>query len=400
MTRSNVTETHFNHHDPQIMQDPYSLYTKLRSGKCPLGHSDQLGGFYFPTSYDGVKRVFSDFRTFSSAEGSGLPDQLVRLLPVDLDPPQHTRWRRVLNRFFTQEAADADRVRVQNVADTLIDDFIERGSADAVNELTRPFLAMTMLPVLGVPMEDRRMIGDKLLWMVHNRMVDHDGWVQRYGEIAEYLTAICTARRTAPRKDDLVQCLIEEEFDGRKLTDVEGYQVLLLTLFGALDSTSSAMSGSLFHLARNPADKARLTSGEVPWPVAIEEFLRFTTPITALRRTVTQPTELDGGPLEPGDFVLALNGAANRDPAKFPEPDKCIIDRDARDHMTFGSGGHVCIGRHYARVMLETCLKTMLARVPDFSVPEDFRPEYTPSEARALKTLPITFTPGRRLKAA
>ena len=198
-----------------------------------------------------------------------------------------------------------------------------------------------------------------------------------------------------PRRNDLLQCLVEEEFDGRMLTDAEGYQVLLLTLFGALDSTSSAMSGAIFHLGRNPRDKERLMSGEVPWEVAIEEFLRFTTPIQALRRTVRTPTELDGGTVEPGEYVLALNGAANRDPAKFPEPDTCIIDRDARDHMSFGAGGHICIGRHFARVMLDVCLKTVLRRLPDFAIPADFQPDYTSSEARALKTLPITFTPSQ-----
>jgi cytochrome P450 len=393
MADRKYTQTDYSHHDPKCAQDPYAIFAEVRSG-CPLGHSDQLGGFFFPTTHEGVKRVFSEFRTFSSAEGAGLPDQLVKLLPVDLDPPQHTRWRRVLNTFFTLEAAEADRPRIQGIADELIDAFIDRGTADAVNELTRPFLAMTMLPVLGVPIEDRKMLGDKLLWMVHNRMFDQEGWVARYMEVGDYLTGLVAKRRAAPRREDLMQCLIEEEFDGRMLTDTEGYQVLLLTLFGALDSTSSAMSGSLFHLGRNPRDKERLMSGEVSWENAIEEFLRFTTPIQALRRTVRHPTELDGGALEPGEFVLALNGAANRDPAKFPEPDKCIIDRDAREHMTFGAGGHVCIGRHFARVMLDVCLKTMLRRLPDFEVAADFEPDYTSSEARALKTLPISFAAG------
>jgi cytochrome P450 len=393
-----VTETHYNHHDPSVAQNPYALFAEIRA-KCPLAHSDQLGGFFFPTTYEGVKRVFSDFRTFTSTQGSGLPDQLVRLLPVDLDPPQHTRWRRVLNRYFTLEAAEQDRRRIQIVADSLVDDFIERGRADAVNELTRPFLAMTMLPVLGVPDRDRRMLGDKLLWMVHNRMIDHEGWVQRYQEVDEYLTGLCANRRSEPRRNDLVQCLIEEEFDGRRLTDREGFQVLLLTLFGALDSTSSAMSGALYHLAQTPADKQRLDSGEVAWDGALEEFIRFTTPIQALRRQTTEPTELDGGRLEAGVNVLAVNGAGNRDPAKFPEPNRCLIDRDAREHLSFGAGAHVCIGRHFARVMLETCLKTVLRRLPDFAVEPDFKPEYTPSEARALKTLPIAFTPGPRLSA-
>ncbi len=247
--------------------------------------------------------------------------------------------------------------------------------------------------MLGVPGTDRLMLSEKLLWMVHNRLIDHDGWVQRYGEIADYLTALVAERRTAPRRDDLLQCLIEEEFDGRMLTDTEGYQVLILALFGALDSTSSAMSGALYHLGQNPDDKQRLLSGEVPWEGAIEEFLRFTTPIQALRRTVTRETELDGGALKPGDFVLALNGAANRDPAKFEEPDRCIIARDARDHMSFGTGAHVCIGRHYARVMIEICLKTVLRRIGDYAIEKGFEPSYTSSEARALKTLPVVFAP-------
>ncbi len=392
MADGKVTETHYSHHDPVVAQDPYATFAEVR-GKCPLGHSDQLGGFYFPTTFEGVKRIFSDYQHFSSAEGAGLPDQMIRLLPVDLDPPSHTRWRRVLNRFFTVEAADADRPRVQQIVDELIDAFIGRGHADLVSELTRPLLAMTTLPILGCPLEDRKMLSDKLLWMVHNRTRDNDGWVARYMEMGEYLTSLVAKRRVSAPKDDLLQCLVEQEFDGRKLSDQEGYQVLMLTLFGALDSTASAMSGALFHLAQNPEDRRRLVTGEVPWAGAIEEFLRVTSPIQALRRTVVQAAEVDGAVLEAGDIVLALNGAGNRDPAKFAEPDKCLIDRDAREHLAFGSGAHVCIGRHYARVMIEACLKSMLTRIPDFAVEAGFAPQYTPSEARALTSLPVVFTP-------
>jgi len=392
MADGKVTETHYSHHDPVVAQDPYATFAEVR-GQCPLGHSDQLGGFYFPTTFEGVKRIFSDYQHFSSAEGAGLPDQMIRLLPVDLDPPSHTRWRRVLNRFFTVEAADADRPRVQQIVDELIDAFIGRGHADLVSELTRPLLAMTTLPILGCPLEDRKMLSDKLLWMVHNRTRDNDGWVARYMEMGEYLTSLVAKRRVSAPKDDLLQCLVEQEFDGRRLSDQEGYQVLMLTLFGALDSTASAMSGALFHLAQNPEDRRRLVAGEVPWAGAIEEFLRVTSPIQALRRTVVQAAEVDGAVLQVGDIVLALNGAGNRDPAKFAEPDKCLIDRDAREHLAFGSGAHVCIGRHYARVMIEACLKSMLTRIPDFAVEAGFTPQYTPSEARALISLPVVFKP-------
>jgi cytochrome P450 len=396
MNDRNVTEISFNHHVVETMQDPYAVFSQVRS-RCPLGHSDELGGFYFPTTYEGVKRGFQDFRTFTSTEGSGLPPQVTHLLPVELDPPQHTRWRRVLDKFFTPEAAEADRPRIQAITDQLIDGFIARGSADAVNELTRPLLAQTMLPILGVPAADREMLFGKLMWMVFHRMDDLDGWVARYGEVEAYLTGLVGKRRSEPKKSDLIQCLVDEAFDGRRLTDGEGYRVILVTLFGSLDSTSSAMSGALYHLGQNPRDKARLATGEVSWKMALEEFLRYTSPIQLLRRTVKKPTELDGGRLETGDVVALLCGAANHDPEKFANPEQCIIERDARDHLAFGTGGHICIGRHFARLMLETCLKTMLRRLPDFTVPDDFAPQYTCSEARALTSLPITFTPAERV---
>ena len=397
MARPDVTEADYNHHSPEIAQDPYSFLAKVRSSGCPLGHSNELGGFYFPTTYEGVKRVFSDYRNFSSTGGAGLPEQLVRFYPVDLDPPSHTRWRRILNRFFTLEAAAADRQRIQALADDLIDAFVECGEADFVNEFTRPFLARTMLPVIGVPVEHMEMIGTKLLWMVHNRMVDHEGWVQRYGEIGEFLMGIAAARRKGPRQDDLLQCLIEQEFDGQYLDDMQVYQVLILALFGALDSSSSGMSGALLHLAQNPADKQRLLSGEVPWENAIEEFLRFVSPIQTLRRTVVQDTEVDGGKLHKGDVVLCINAAANRDPAMFSDPDKCIIDRDIREHMAFGAGAHVCIGRHYARTIIHVCLTTILSRIGDYRLKDGFVAVYTNSEARALKSLMVEFTPRARL---
>jgi len=390
---SNYTETSFNHHDVELMHDCYAFYAKVRSSGCPLGHSDQLGGFYFPTTYAGVKQVFSDFRNFTSTQGTGLPPQAVALVPVDYDPPKHTKFRRVLNRFFTVDAAEQDRPRVQAIVDGLIDQFIARGSAELAMDFTRPILSQTMLPILGVPIEDQAKIAETLLWMVHYRLVDHEGWLERNGQIAGYLIGLAARRRTSPPVDDLLQCLIDEEFDGRRLTDEEAFHVLLLTLFGSLDTTHSAISGALFHLARHPQDKQRLLSGEVPWATAIEEFLRFTSPIQFLKRTAVNPVDIDGGHLEPGDAVGALNGAGNHDPERFPEPGRCLIDRDARDHLAFGSGAHVCIGRHFARVMIDVALKSMLRRAPDFTVPEDFVPEYGASEARGLQSLPIVFTP-------
>jgi cytochrome P450 len=384
----------FDHHSVEQMQDPYRLFAQIRTGSR-VGHSEVYGGFYFPTTYDAIKQVFSDFRTFTSTQGTALPLQPVTMLPIDLDPPQHTHFRKLLNPFFTIEAAARDRPRIEGIVERLIDKFVDRGSAELASELTRPTLAATMLPIIGVPTEDQPMLADALEYLAHYRTVDPAGSVERNVLVATYLTALAAKRRQSPPREDLLQSLIENPVGGRLLSDEEIFRVLLLTLFGALDTTHSALSEAIVHLALHGEDRARLIDGAVPWTVAIEEFLRFASPIQVLRRTVVSDVEIDGCPMSKGDVVLALNGAANRDPAHFPNPDACIIDRDPRDHLAFGAGAHICLGRNYARAMMDVVLKALLKRIPDYRLADDFVPEYSAGEARGLRKLPIAFTPGR-----
>ena len=169
-----------------------------------------------------------------------------------------------------------------------------------------------------------------------------------------------------------------------------------MTLFGALDTTHATLNEAILHLSRHPEDKNRLLAGDVPWATAIEEFVRYPSPIQGLRRTAARDFEFDGVSLHAGDPILAFNAAGNRDPEQFPEPDKCILSRDARNHLGFGSGAHVCLGRNFARVIIEVVLKTVLTRLPDFAVPADFVPSYTAGEGRRMKALPLTFSPGAR----
>ena len=386
----------FSHHDVEGMQDPYPLFAEVRS-RCPVAHSEQHGGFDFGVTYDGVKRILSDYRYFSSAEGAAIPQGPVMMLPVDIDPPEQTRFRKMLNPHFTSEAAEIARPRIEAIVRDLIDQFIEEGTADAATQLTRPTLSSTILPVLGVPVEDRARLTELLEYMAHYKTLDPDGYNARSAEVGGYLMQLAATRRTAPAQDDLVQVLVTEKVGDHALTDEEVFRVLLVALFGGLDTTHAALSEAILHLARHPEDKQRLKSGEIDMAGAIEEFVRFASPIQALRRTVRQPTELEGKPLAVGTKVVALNGAANRDPARFAEPDRCLIDRDARAHLGFGNGAHICLGRNFARVMMDVVLRAMLDRLPDFAVADDFTPEYAVGEARGMKSLPIRFTPGERI---
>ena len=388
----------FSHHDVAAMQDPYPLFADIR-GRCPVAHSDEHGGFYFGVSYDSVKRILSDYRSFSSAEGAALPQGPVMMLPVDIDPPEQTRFRKMLNPYFTVEEAEQARPRITALVHDLIDSFIEDGAADAASQLTRPTLSSTILPVLGVPEADRYHLTEVLEYMAHYKTQDPEGYNARSAEVGGYLMRLAAGRRAEPGQNDLVQALVTEKVGDRALTDEEVFRVLLVALFGGLDTTHAALSEAILHLSRHPEDKQRLSSGEVDMRGAIDEFVRFASPIQALRRTVCQATELEGQTIPAGSRVVALNGAANRDPNKFPEPDRCLIDRDASAHLSFGNGAHICLGRNFARVMMDVVLRAMLERLPDFTVAADFVPEYAVGEARGMKNLPIRFTPGKRRTA-
>jgi cytochrome P450 len=386
----------FSHHDPDRMADPYAFYAEARS-RCPVGHSDDLGGFFFSLSHAATKEVLSSYRQFTSREGVALPAMPSRLLPVDLDPPLQTRFRKVLNRFFSVEAAQAYRPTIEHVVNALIDSFIADGTADIAGQLTRPAATGIMLPLIGVPVAERAGLTEALDFLSNARTTDATELEKTMGFISQCLMTLVTSRRESPGDDaDYVQFLLDEPIDGKLLTDAEVFQVLLVTLFGALDTTHATLNMTLLHLAREPGDKQQLISGEIEWPGAIEEFVRFASPIQFLRRTVTEPIDFYDVSLPAGAPILAGIGAGNRDPQVFAEPDRCILARDAREHLGFGSGAHVCLGRNFARTIIDVVLKTVLARLPDFSVAPDFVPEFTSGEGRRMKKLPMRFTPGRR----
>lgn len=390
----------FDHHDSERMQQPFDFYASVRS-QCPVAHSDKHGGFYYAVGHESAKKVLSEFTLFTSTEGVALPAMPSRMLPVDLDPPRQTRFRKTLNRFFAVEAAEQYRGQVQDIVDGLIDRFIARGSADFAAELTRPTITLFLLPLIGVPEEDRERLTEEFDFLSNERTSDPDRYDRTVAYISTYLMELIAARRASTDShDDYIQYLLDELFEGRLLDDQEIFEVLLVSLFGALDTTHAASNTGLLHLGRNPADKERLLSGDVPWLAAIDEFVRYASPIQFLRRTVKADGEFLGTHVEAGVPILAGIGAGNRDPEKFPQPEQCIISRDARDHLGFGAGAHICLGRNFARIIIETVLRAVLTRLPDYRIADDFEPVYTSGEGRRMRSLPANFTPGAALGSA
>jgi len=386
----------FSQHDRVLMQRPYDFYDRVRESGCPVARSEKLGGFWYTTNYAAARRVYDDFRTFSSADGTALPKQPLPLYPIDLDPPQQTRMRKLLNPIFLPDAILKYRPRFDAIIGDLLDEIAPKGEAELQEELVRPTLATVIMPFLGVPKADWAMLAHKLDFLTRMRVEDPDTCA-RYGEeLSNYLYEFAARRRGTPPEDDLMQILIDARIGGEALTDEEIVGIATLVLFGGLDTTSAVVGMALWYLIEHPDERARLLDGEVDFPKALHEFVRYASPIQGLRRTVTRDTELEGCPLKAGDYVMAMNGAANHDPGKFPEPDQVRFDRpigNEHDHLGFGGGAHICIGQHFAKTLMETLIRAVFDRLPDLRIRDDFRPAFAVGESRVLQTLPVSFRP-------
>lgn len=384
----------FSQHDRALMQRPYDFYDKVRETGCPVARSEQLGGFWYTTNYAATRRVYDDFRTFSSADGTALPKQPLALYPIDLDPPQQTRMRKLLNPIFLPDAIQKYRPRFEAIITELLDGIVPTGEAELQEQLVRPTLATVIMPFLGVPRDDWDTLAHKIDFLTRMRVEDPETCGQYGLELSQYLYEFASRRRLSPPEDDLMQTLIDARINGEALTDDEIVGIATLVLFGGLDTTSAVAGMSLWYLIEHPAERAKLLNGEIDFPTALQEFVRYASPIQGLRRTVTRDTELEGCPLKAGDYIMAMNGAANHDPGHFADPDEVRFDREVRtehDHLGFGGGAHICIGQHFAKALLEMMIRSIFDRLPDIRIRSDFQPVFAVGEARTLKTLPVTF---------
>ncbi len=222
------------------------------------------------------------------------------------------------------------------------------------------------------------------------------GVVQAGQQIAVYLMGLSARRRTAPIRHDVLGGLLEAEISGRLLTDEDVFRVLVIILFGGLDTTTAVMLEALRLFSANPSLREWLLADEMRWPTAIEELIRYTSPVQGLKRRVTKDTELANVNLEKGDDIFLLFGSANRDEDQFAQPEKCVLDRSPNPHLGFGLGAHTCLGRNLARLEIDVVLRAALERLRDFTVKDGTNIEYAVGETRGIKSLPVYFTPGSR----
>ncbi len=360
----------FDHHAPEFADELWKTYDGLRAAR--VAYSETYGGFYVLARYEDVYAAARDDETFSSDREVVLPATGVgRLIPLNADPPDLQRYRSALFPYFTQRAAEAMAPDIRRFTAATIDAFIEAGRCDLITQLAAPVPAMTTLELIGLPPEDWAILAEPLHDLIAYPIdhPNHESARAGVWAVRERFAAEAAERAVAPR-DDMITHLLGLEADG-KLSRDEVVDLLMMVTIGGFDTTMAAIGSALLYLERYPEERRRLAAAPALLPTAVDEFLRFEAPVQGFARTVTRDIEIGGCPIAAGETVFLLWGSANRDPEAFERPAEMVLDRQPNRHLTFGVGGHRCLGSHLARVEMRVVLAEALRRLGDYTVLHD-----------------------------
>lgn len=330
---------------------------------------DANRGLWGIATYDGVLAAERDAHRFSNAGGSR-PDTGPLPWMIDMDGAAHSTRRKLVSRGFTPGRVRVAEPRLRDICDDLIDRVCERGECDFVRDLAVPLPMIVIGDMLGVPAADR----DDLLRWSHGMLASLSGEPEgfeaaaaAFGEYVEYAHRVIADRRAEP-SDDLFSVLVHAEVDGDKLDDDEIIFESLLLLIGGDETTRQVTAGGMEQLLQHPAQKARLLAEPGLLPSAVEEMLRWVSPIKNMARTTTVDVELEGVTLRADTKVVLLYESANFDDQHFADPDRFDIERSPNDHLAFGFGTHFCLGASLARLELQTMFERVLDRMPDLEL--------------------------------
>ncbi len=360
---------------------------EIRSS-CPVQHSDAHGGFWAIFGYENVGQIARDPSAFSSMGGATIPSHgfPMPLPPIESDPPRHKMYRGPMLPIFSPPAVEKLTDSMREMVTRLIDGFCTRGEADLAGELTIPFPGMTIGLIMGVPNDEI----EQLKGWTRELMLDISN-APAIGEALAFFTDLYERRKAEP-KDDFPSLVIGLEIDGEPISPEECLAVYAMVTFAGLETTANS-SSHIFDLLSQRTDlRDELVADPTKIPTALEELLRYTSPLPASARTVSEDIDFMGEPLQAGDRVLLNWISANHDPAEFESPSEIKLDRFPNRHYVFGVGSHRCLGVHLARAQLRILVEEVLRRIPDYEVQSNEVERYI-GVTRGIGRLPIKFTP-------
>ncbi|MGW1929784.1 cytochrome P450 family protein [Streptomyces sp. NPDC001919] len=406
----------------EFASDPYPAYAWLRE-HAPVHRTTLPSGVeaWLVTRYGDARQALADQRLSKNpahhdesphAKGkTGIPgERKAELMThlLNIDPPDHTRLRRLVSKAFTPRRVAEFTPRVQELTDRLIDGFVEKGSADLIHEFAFPLPIYAICDLLGVPEEDQDDFRDWAGMMIRHGGGPRGGVARSVKKMRGYLAELIHRKREGLRQegaDDLISGLIKASDHGEHLTENEAAAMAFILLFAGFETTVNLIGNGMYQLLRHPEQRellqASVAAGETGLlESGIEELLRYDGPVEmATWRYATEPLTIGGQDIPAGDPVLVVLAAADRDPERFDGPDVLDLARRDNQHLGYGHGIHYCLGAPLARLEGQTALATLLTRLPDLRLAAD------PAELRwrgglimrGLRTLPVEFSPSVRL---
>jgi cytochrome P450 len=390
--------------DPEVLADPYPLYHRFLR-EAPV-HWDPFLHTWVVTRYPDVIKVLREF----SADRTPTPEKLSgmgleALNPIAqvmvkqmlfLDAPAHTRLRNLAGIAFTPQRVEALRSHIRELTADLLKDFGSAGGMDVISDLAEPLPCIVTAEMLGLPVEDHRQLK---IWSQHfaemlGNFQHNPDHVPKILKSTEEMTGYFREkmRRNAIRPDGLIASLMNAEIEGDKLSEEEVIANCIVTMVGGQETTTNLIGSGTLTLLRHPDQLEKLRSDLSLIPSAVEELLRYESPSQHTGRIAPADVEMGGKLIRKGQAVMAVMAAANRDPDRFPDPDRLDITRQDNRHVAFGWGAHFCFGAPLARIEAQIAFEEMLCRFPKWTLKPGPLVWRTNLGLRGLVSLPISFT--------
>ncbi|MGZ4760390.1 MAG: cytochrome P450 [Acidimicrobiales bacterium] len=338
--------------------------------------------------------------TYSSRMHVGKLGNIRPLIPIEIDPPDQKKYRKILDPLLAPQRLQRLIEPVTNLVNELIDGFIDEPEIDFAKQFSVPLPSQVFLTLLGLPLEDLPLflqMKDGIIRPFHvlGKPMD-DPEVVAYqastgSSIYDYFNDVLDRREgEQERRDDLLGHFLDTEVDGERLTREEVLDICFLFLIAGLDTVSASLDCFFAYLAEHPDARAQLVQDPAITPAVVEELLRWETPVMLVSRVATRDTELSGCPIGAGDSIYTFLGSANTDEAEFPDPDEVRWDRTGSRHIAFGAGIHRCLGSHLARLELRIALREWHARIPHYRIEAGAELDYTMG-VRSVDTFPMVL---------
>jgi cytochrome P450 family 142 subfamily A polypeptide 1 len=374
--------------------DPYPAFAWMRE-HAPA-YFDESGEIWGITRYADVRAIGQDPQNFSSQQGSRPNTPLPYM--IDMDAPEHRRRRRLVSAGFTPEAVRIRQPRVRQVCDEILDAVCQKGSCDLVTDIAAPLPLVMIADMLGFPSDDwSRLLEWSETMLMSQGSTDPDAFIRAataFSEWEAYIRDQIAQRRARGTTDDLLGSLCHGEIDGDRLDDSTLVYEALLILIGGDETSRHVISGGMEALLRHPGQLEALKADRDLLPGAVEEMLRWVTPIKNMNRNATHDVELHGQTIKAGQNVLLLYPAANRDESVFTDPETFDIRRTPNDHVAFGFGAHLCLGHRLARAEVAGMVDRLIDRFDDLAIDtDDPLPLRVSNFIVGHESMPVRFTP-------